>query len=990
MAKRRKQRNHAQKPAHSLGPVADNSRNQKVRTAADHLEAGRLDDAEAILEEINPAKARDAEALHLLGPVKVCKGRLQEGLSMIDRSILADPAKAWMRVNRGAVRQGQGDHPGAIEDLEEAVSLDPKSSVAWGNLAASRSVIGDYPGAAIAAKEAADLDPKNVSALIAYGNTLSRAENFATAADVYARALKIAPNQLNARVSLLQVLQKLDRDDDAAREIALIARAMGTRVAEAEASGEAQSHIDSALAKGIGEAVEADAIMAMALESLGLRDQALAAAERACQLAPESPHAWAARGIILFKLERAKDAIEPLERALELRPGWAEISGALGNVYWTDGRNQDAIEVLERAVEQAPNMASLWGTLAATRRELRDMEGSEAAYQRALELAPKSGGYAMSLALTQLRQKKFDVGLKNYERRWEAAGFADQVRPHKHPIWDGEDLRGRKVLVFAEQGVGDEVMVSGLLGRLTDMGAAVYLEANGRLVSLFERSFPGVIVGQSQNPPLPAFTSGDFDCQAPHGTLFGLLVPQYKDLRPSGPYLKADPKLASALREKYLAYGDGKELLVGIAWRSGNPVSGRRRSAELELWKPILAIPGVRFVNLQYGETEQEIAAIRDACGAQIIEDSDISTSGNLDGFAAQVAALDLVVSTDNSTVHFAGALGIPTCMLLNYEPDWRWFGAEEGNPWYESVAHIRQEAPEDWPPVIDAAADIIREMATTGMPPVAADPIRPAMVNRGAKPKALLLNDTTAWYHWGCTATSLAMRAQIEAKGYEISAAPIRAIYAARPAPPVLSDFDDDQFFQTFVDANPVLMRQVANADKIIVNGEGTLHGLSDNVRALLYATYAASARMGKSVQIINHSCYPEDAPTITDPIANGVYRKVYSTLEYAAFREHITHGLMAKIGVEGALAFDSLPLTVKHMRESLPQSRSKRLVIAGSASADESTAASFAEYARWAASQGWTVVMLGGARAFPAMDEATFMQALARHGMPAGTELI
>ena len=328
--------------------------------------------------------------------------------------------------------------------------------------------------------------------------------------------------------------------------------------------------------------------------------------------------------------------------------------------------------------------------------------------------------------------------------------------------------------------------------------------------------------------------------------------------------------------------------------------------------------------------------------------------------------------------------------MLLNYEPDWRWFGADEGNRWYESVAHIRQDRPGAWGPVIDAAAGVVREAATTGRPPAASDPIRPAMTNHGVRPKALLLNDTTAWYHWGCTATSLALRDQIRARGYDVAATPIRAVYAARPAPSTMQAFDEPYFFARFVDANPALIRQIAEADRVVVNGEGTLHGLSDNVLALLYVAYAAATRLGKRVQIVNHSCYPEDAARVTDPVANGLYKRVYDTLEYTAFREHICHRLMASIGVDGALAFDSLPLTARQMRPGLPQQREKRLVIAGSAAADDATAGAFAEYARWAAARGWTVVMLGGARAFPALDEMNFLRALARHGMPAGTELV
>lgn len=965
---------------------------EKCRQAAKMLEAGDFDGAEEILEALDPAKARDADALHLLGLAKVHKGRLQEGMSMVDRSILAAPEAGWMRVNRAAIWQGRGEHALAIEDLEQAVALTPGSSEGWTNLAASRSVVGDYAGAAVAAEKAARLNPSSTAAQLAYGNTLARSERFEDAIVAYRKALKLSPDQLNVRVALLQTLQKLGRDDEARRETESIAARLGARVAEEELEGPATAHVDKAVAAGVGAAMDANTILALALEAVGLYGQALEAAEAACRDAPADPYAWAALGIVHYRLEQPEDAEAPLLRALELRPEWPEIMGALGNVYWTALRTAEAVDILERAVERAPKMASLWATLGAARRDARDVAGAEAAYAEAVKLSPKSGGFGLSLALLQVRQRNFAEGYRNYERRWETDGFADQHRPHKQPLWMGEDLAGKKILVYAEQGVGDEVMYAGMLQQLVDMGAAVFLETNGRLATLFERSLPSVVIGRSQNPVAPIFTSDDFDFRLPGGALMARLAPTYDDLRPQGAYLKPDPNLVRTFRSRYRAPLDGRtpELVVGIAWRSGNPVNGRRRSAPLEHWGPVLRTPGVRFVNLQYGDCADELAAARDAHGVDIFHDDEVDTSSALDAFAAQLASLDLVVSIDNSTVHFAGALGVPTLMLLSYEPDWRWFGGDEGNPWYESVAQIRQATDGDWAAVTEAAGEAVRAVVAGGGMPAATDPLRPAMVNRGARPKALIVNDTVAWYHWGCTATSLAIREQVAAKGYDVAASPIRAIYAARPAPASVHDFDDDRFFAEFTVANPMLMRQAAEADRIVVNGEGTLHGLSDNVRALLYFSYAAARRLGKPVQIVNHSCYPEDAPRITDPVSNGLYKKVYERLEYAAFREHITHGLMTKLGVAGALAFDSLPLTAGRLRPDLPQTREKRLVMAGSASADEGTAAAFAEYARWAASRGWTVVLLGGARAFPALDETKFLQAVARAGMPAGTELV
>ena len=346
---------------------------------------------------------------------------------------------------------------------------------------------------------------------------------------------------LSARVSRLQTLLKLDRMDDVQAEMDAIAAQMGGHIAKTQADKANEEHIGLAMASGVGEAVNPDAVLAMALDAIGLHEQAVEPALRAIESAPDDPYGWSALGVTYFRLGKHEESIEPLQRALEIRPKWAEIRGTLGNVLMAVGRHPESIIELERGVEDAPKMASLWASLGAAKREIRELEASEAAFAEADRLAPEGAKYGLSLALTQVRQKKLEEGWRNYERRWQTLAFLDQTRPHKHPRWDGSDLRGKKILVYAEQGVGDEIMFAGYLQALIDQGAAVFLELTNRLAALMQRSLPGIQVGVSQNPPLSAFSSPDFDWQIPGGALPSFLTPTFEDFRPRGAYLKADP-----------------------------------------------------------------------------------------------------------------------------------------------------------------------------------------------------------------------------------------------------------------------------------------------------------------------------------------------------------------------------------------------------------------------------------------------------------------
>jgi hypothetical protein len=136
-------------------------------------------------------------------------------------------------------------------------------------------------------------------------------------------------------------------------------------------------------------------------------------------------------------------------------------------------------------------------------------------------------------------------------------------------------------------------------------------------------------------------------------------------------YLVPDPRSVQQIQKRY--YSTEKPLRVGISWRSTSATAGHRKTTSLISWRDILTIEGVQFVNLQYGDCNQEIAEVHDCLGVDIIDDPNIDPLVNLDAFSAQVATLDLVVSTPNTTVHFAGGLGVPVWTILPVAPEWRW-----------------------------------------------------------------------------------------------------------------------------------------------------------------------------------------------------------------------------------------------------------------------------------------------------------------------------
>jgi hypothetical protein len=270
------------------------------------------------------------------------------------------------------------------------------------------------------------------------------------------------------------------------------------------------------------------------------------------------------------------------------------------------------------------------------------------------------------------------------------------MRPYPQPLWKGEKLASDgRLLIWNEQGVGDEIMFAGLVPDVIRTGNRCVLDCDARLNPLFARSFPGVeIVSTSDPDHRPEL---DFAAHLPSGSLPGVFRTTHVAFAATAsPYLAADPFETKKFRADY---ADGKRL-AGLAWYTKNRKTSRQRSIYLSMFAPCFACPGIRWISLQYGDPDEleKHAALADA---RILIDRSVDPFSNIDRFAAQVAAMDLVVTIDNSTAHLAGALGIPTWVLLPFAPDWRWLLARDDSPWYPSLRLFRQPKPGDWHAVI-------------------------------------------------------------------------------------------------------------------------------------------------------------------------------------------------------------------------------------------------------------------------------------------------
>ena len=246
--------------------------------------------------------------------------------------------------------------------------------------------------------------------------------------------------------------------------------------------------------------------------------------------------------------------------------------------------------------------------------------------------------------------------------------------------------------------------------------------------------------------------------------------------------------------------------------------------------------------------------------------------------------------------------------------------------------------------------------------------------------PRAVLLNDTYDTYHWGCTGTSAAVRRRAGDLGFDLIPVSITRMYGLAPLPQTSLDFDDRQFFATVRNSDEELFDVLAEADVVLINGEGTMHSLHQGSVALLYLAGAAQHHLGKPVQMINHSFYPDGVAKASRSVATQLYERVYRRLDFVAAREHFSHALLTQSSIAAELSFDCLPITIHEDYELPAGPRSPHLVVGGSASLPGDRIDVLITYMQRMQSEGFRVSVLIGAAQLPAREDLEFVDTLRR----------
>ncbi len=372
-----------------------------------------------------------------------------------------------------------------------------------------------------------------------------------------------------------------------------------------------------------------------------------------------------------------------------------------------------AVTLYEKALELAPaglRRGFLYSDLALSRLRTGDLEGAVDAYGWAAALEPTNHEVRYGAGLAFLKAGDFEAGWVLATSRHAIPRAAATLRFDAPPM-TALPRAGERVVVWTEQGMGDRILAASLLPDLVATGAVITLVVMSRLVALFQRSFPTVEVVAEEGRA--EILGRSWAAQAALIDVARWLRPNFAAF-PGSPYLRADAPLAACLRRRYRESFGGRPL-IGLSWTTLTPKFPDEKTIPLDRFR-WLADRRAALVNLQYGEVSAEIGAALER-GLMILSDDRIDAGGDLDLFAAQVAAMDLVITTSNATAHLAGALGVP-CVVLTARgmgDMWHWFDGREDSPFYGSVRVVRQALRGVWLGAMARAAELVDHFLTTG-----------------------------------------------------------------------------------------------------------------------------------------------------------------------------------------------------------------------------------------------------------------------------------
>ena len=640
-----------------------------------HHRSGSLNAAASCYAKLLATQPQHADALNLLGVIARQRNDLITSERLILAAIDQNPGVATYHHHLGKTYALQGRSQEAAQSYRRALCLNPEDLDSMQLLASLRSETGDWNEVCELYGRLRQMEPGKAEWLYRLAQVLKIQGRMNEALVCYRQAVVLYPNSVDAQFNLGKALFEAGERSESLqcfRRLVAI-------------------HPDDAVAQNY---------LGQILHELGEAGQARQAYLEAIRARPEFVEALSNLGALLLDMSELKKAELLLRRALQLAPEFACACTNLGTVLVRQGRYLEACETFRELLVREPTHATALCSVGFSLDVLGDLDGARKCFQLALTAEPDSALVRFNLSSHLLLDGNFAEGWSWYEQRWNLRQFTGKLRTCPQRRWNGEDIAGTSIFLFAEQGFGDTLQFVRYALLLVELGARVLLEVQAPLVQVLQTLHPDVYVFAKDQEEVPST-----DWQCPLLSLPKVFGTDLTTIPVAVPYVHADKKKTEEWDQRLHAPG----LKVGVVW-SGNPAHNRDRlrSIPFEQFCHVLHTPQVSFYSLQKGPAAMQARTVDLGIEMCDLEPCLLDFTDT----AAVIANLDLVITVDTAIAHLAGAMGKPVWILLAYAPDWRWLKERSDSPWYPTAKLFRQSSPGQWAGVLEQVKNDIHALA--------------------------------------------------------------------------------------------------------------------------------------------------------------------------------------------------------------------------------------------------------------------------------------
>ena len=601
--------------------------------AKSHAKKGDLAEAEKLYETILQNLSNNIRGQQGLGSLN----------KPIQRNVIQNPPQEEFSQLVKLYNQGQIE--AVIEQAEALTAQYPGAYVVWNMLGASRAQKGMLDEATMRAfNNSISLKPDYADAYYNMGYALYYLDKLDEAIWAYKKAISLKPDYAEAYSNLGMALKKQDKLDEA---IDFYKKCMSLRPNYAEVYNN----------------------LGVVFQAQGKFDEAIDAYKKCISFKPDYAEAYDNMGVALKDQGKFDESIEAHKKCISLKSFRAEAYNNLGNTLKEQGGFDQALENYNKAILLKPDYPDAYNNVGLMLHYQDKSYEAIKTYKKAISLKPDYVEAHQNLGLTLLNIGKLQEGLDEFEWRWKTSQFMSNERRFIQPMWDGsQSLKDKRILLWCEQGIGDTLNWSSCLSLLASQSKHCILECQDKLVPLLQRSFPNVEV-KPEDRSLD-MSRDDFDYHLPMGSLYRHFLSEITENTKPKAYLVPDPDRVNYWRERLTSLGKGP--YIGIAWKSSNMSSGRLPNyAPILEWSPVLKIPDVTFINLQYKDFEDDLAKVKDELGVTVHNFDDLDQYNNVDDVTALCAALDMVITPKITVVYMSAGVGTTTKVTVWKQSSW-------------------------------------------------------------------------------------------------------------------------------------------------------------------------------------------------------------------------------------------------------------------------------------------------------------------------------